>query len=82
MFCILYCREESFSNCKLPLSYFISLDIDECANDFHKCEQNCHNTAGSYECSCSTGFNLNKDGFTCDSKKNKHFFSLILPYKK
>ena len=30
------------------------------------CEQNCHNTVGSYTCSCNAGYTLNSDGHTCD----------------
>lgn len=41
-------------------------DIDECALSTHKCEQNCHNTAGSYACSCNTGYQLNADEHHCD----------------
>ncbi|XP_068694611.1 uncharacterized protein [Montipora foliosa] len=38
--------------------------------DFHlhlpsHCEQTCHNTPGSYSCSCVGGYQLNADGKTC-----------------
>ena len=33
-----------------------SSDIDECEN--YPCSQNCHNTLGSYTCSCRTGYSL------------------------
>ena len=32
------------------------------------CAQNCHNTVGSYNCSCYTGYRLNADGFACDGE--------------
>ncbi len=30
------------------------------------CAHNCHNTIGSYNCSCNIGYRLNMDGFGCD----------------
>ena len=41
-------------------------DIDECAEGTDMCGQNCHNTIGSYNCSCNIGYRLNMDGFGCD----------------
>ncbi|RMX60367.1 hypothetical protein pdam_00024101, partial [Pocillopora damicornis] len=40
-------------------------DIDECALNSHKCSENanCTNTAGSYTCSCNSGFS--GDGHEC-----------------
>lgn len=43
-------------------------DIDECAMNYDSCEQNCHNTNGSYYCSCITGYRLSIDEFNCDGK--------------
>ena len=48
----------------------ISTDIDECTNGMNKCEQQCHNTVGSYQCSCDSGYRLKKDGLTCEGKTN------------
>ena len=39
-------------------------DIDECAEGTDACEHHCHNNAGSYTCSCNSGFQLS-DGFHC-----------------
>ncbi len=42
------------------------IDINECATDTHLCTQNCTNTNGSYICDCTSGYQLNEDGFQCD----------------
>ena len=43
------------------------LDIDECANrNDNDCNQLCLNTNGSFTCNCSSGYQLNSDGRTCD----------------
>ena len=46
--------------------YALSLDIDECAEGTDRCAQNCHNTIGSYTCSCNAGYRLNVNGYDCD----------------
>ena len=38
----------------------IPLDIDECSEGSHKCDQNCHNSVGSYACSCDDGYHLDR----------------------
>lgn len=45
-----------------------TLDIDECGENFHTCEQTCINDPGSYHCSCNTGYRLNLNGSDCDGK--------------
>lgn len=40
-------------------------EINECAEGIHNCDQNCHNTDGSYTCSCRQGYQLARDGHTC-----------------
>ena len=47
---------------------FIFLDIDECLINNGSCDHNCHNSDGSYTCSCSNGYQLNSDGHACDGK--------------
>ena len=44
-------------------------DIDECTTS-NPCDANaiCHNTPGSYLCSCKSGYTAN--GETCNGKKN------------
>lgn len=35
--------------------YALFLDINECDGS-NECEQTCHNTVGSYTCSCDAGY--------------------------
>lgn len=52
--------------CMLLLNIVLStIDINECANGTHKCSQQCHNTVGSYKCSCDKNFVLDNNGQTC-----------------
>ena len=48
------------------------LDIDECQINNGGCEQVCTNTAGSFECSCPTGYVLAADGANCTGKPINH----------
>ena len=49
----------------LPCLYTYS-DIDECLSNNGGCHHNCHNSDGSYTCSCNNGYELNSDGHTCE----------------
>ncbi|KAM7538217.1 hypothetical protein Aperf_G00000076045 [Anoplocephala perfoliata] len=43
-------------------------DIDECIGEAgirSRCEQQCINTYGTYECQCYSGYELQPDGFSC-----------------
>lgn len=52
--------------CDKLLMYVVLLDIDECSNDNHGCDQVCTNTPGAYQCSCSNhSYQLSSDGKTC-----------------
>eukprot|EP00961_Rhodomonas_salina_P053822 722524-Rhodomonas_salina.2 len=42
------------------------IDIDKCSTDNGGCDQDYANSAGSFECSCETGYTLNQDGKGCD----------------
>lgn len=50
-----------FSSCNL----IFSSDVDEC-QPLAGCAQRCHNTDGSYTCSCNDGYTLNSDERNCD----------------
>ena len=43
----------------------ILLDINECDEGSHNCKHNCTNTAGSFECSCNSGYRLDDNGRNC-----------------
>ena len=43
-------------------------DIDECEEDIDGCEQECTDTDGSYNCSCSLGYTLAIDEHGCDGE--------------
>ena len=52
-------------------SYYCMVDIDECDSGNGGCAQNCHNSPGSYSCSCNTGYE--KSGFHgCNGKNLFH----------
>ena len=57
---------------------FILSDIDECDPDksLHRCNQICENTLGSYKCSCEKGFEISRDGYTCEGMKAECYFNL------
>ena len=49
-----------------PYNYDVRfLPADECTAGTHGCQQQCQNTAGSYTCSCGTGYTLDSNGHTC-----------------
>ena len=47
------------------LSSHILTDIQECAINNGGCEHTCTNTAGSFSCSCNSGYVLQPDGKRC-----------------
>ena len=54
------------------------IDIDECAMRGDLCSHFCHNTLGSYICSCPPGYALQEDGHTCVSKCENTYFNIVL----
>ena len=59
---------DNFS-CKTATTYFVHVDVDECANDTDGCAQTCTNSEGSYTCSCVSGNTLSTDNLNCEGKK-------------
>ena len=49
------------------ISINIIVDVDECQNTT-SCDQLCTNTVGSYECGCTSGYELQQDGQTCEGQ--------------
>lgn len=43
-------------------------DVNECSDGEDNCEQQCTNTKGAFVCSCDDGYDLNDDGYSCQSK--------------
>ena len=46
----------------------LSLDNNECSSNKGGCAHTCTNTAGSYYCTCNTGYSLNNDKHGCTGK--------------
>lgn len=44
---------------------YVCIDHSECDNGTDSCDQHCHNTNGSYYCTCDDGYKLQPDGNTC-----------------
>ena len=44
-------------------------DIDECARDNGNCQQSCHNSVGSYRCTCASGYSLAPDSRSCAGRE-------------
>ena len=41
------------------------IEINECERGTDLCEHTCTNTAGSYYCSCNTGYHLETNDYNC-----------------
>ena len=61
----------------INLSTIAVADFNEC-NDTsnNKCDHICTNTNGSYECSCRTGYELDKTNNVSCIGKNYHFVKI------
>ncbi|XP_071953225.1 epidermal growth factor-like protein 8 [Antedon mediterranea] len=56
------------SNCDCPDTYTGSrceIDVNECDVGIDRCDQGCHNSIGSFSCSCRQGWSLDQDKKSC-----------------
>ena len=60
----------------------LNTDIDECTEGTHQCQQNCHNTIGSYTCSCNNGFTIDTDGRSCNGRLKLVYTTCYWVYSK
>lgn len=55
--------------CQCPSGFALwqdeCVDIDECSNEEYQCSHKCHNTHGSYFCSCPEGLMLSDNRLSC-----------------
>ena len=58
--------------------YSFVTDNNECLSNNGGCEYSCHNTIGSYYCSCNTGYVINSDNHHCDGKIINNIISYIV----
>lgn len=59
----------------MSLLIFSSIDIDECTESTSGCDQICTNSAGSFKCSCISGYTLDSNNKTCTGK---HAMQILL----
>ena len=52
---------------KINDSIIFTTDINECSSNNGGCAQVCTNTPGNYTCECDPGYELDGDGFSCNS---------------
>ena len=52
-----------------PLLYWLT-DINECSSGTHNCAHHCHNNAGSFTCSCNSGYRPSSNGCECNGRLN------------
>jgi len=53
------------NNNNVTINVYAYVDINECLANNGNCGQNCINTAGSYYCTCNTGYQLLSDKHRC-----------------
>ncbi len=63
---------------ELYINQFNLTDIDECTVNTHACDHICHNTPGSYSCSCRPGYTLDQgDRRTCTGNVYSQYRGVI-----
>ena len=72
-FLVKFCHPCVYGN--VTIAFFsLLLDINECSTNAHNCDANafCSNFAGSYNCTCSPGYNGN--GRSCTGKSYHYHY--------
>ena len=54
-------------------------DVNECSEDNGGCGEKCENGLGNFSCSCTSGYNLDADGVTCNGMITA-WLSCYIPY--
>lgn len=64
------------------LAYYQAVDIDECVSQQNavedsqpRCQHLCHNYVGGYFCSCRPGYELQKDGHSCQVECSSELYT-------
>ena len=73
------CHPSVYSN--VTIAFFsLLLDINECSTNAHNCDANafCSNSEGSYNCTCSPGYNGN--GTSCTGKSYHYHYHYLYHY--
>ena len=50
------------------LYFYFFIDIKECENGLHNCDQICLEFEGAFECACNAGYELDNNNATCSGK--------------
>ena len=58
------------------------VDKDECASNNGGCQTVCTNTDGSFNCGCSTGYEVHPNGFACIGELTQHYLANIFEATK
>ncbi|KAM5262594.1 complement C1r subcomponent [Ctenodactylus gundi] len=66
------------------LAYYHAVDLDECAAQSNsaagedappRCQHLCHNYVGGFFCSCHRGYELQKDGLSCQAECSRELYT-------
>ena len=69
----------NYTHCTYFCGYFFILELNECVLNTDLCEHVCNNTAGSYQCSCYTGYHANR--LNMEPITSQHAIALSIGYE-
>ena len=64
-------------NCCYRMTFYSTLDTNECETDVSGCQHNCTNSVGSFECSCRLGYSLDSGGRLCSGKMSSLLITIV-----